>query len=233
MRPCLQFFEFMPRGGARLHEFVPHLGQNQAWMENLVDGIGILDDFSEPLPKTLDKPKLCEKLASPGKQFVKWDCRSGNAAIGHDNKLRWFDCEYSGARHGAEDFAWLIGDEAWPLLPEEMEAIVSDCFDPGISDKINVYMDYLALYATFHAAQRLKLILSEVERRGWTSKSRVRKYDKAGAHPEFAAQICSVGRHFAQRNRETQPIARRFDDAVAYFVNKLADQPKPVKARSV
>ncbi|MGO4908111.1 hypothetical protein ACEN2J_07230 [Pseudorhodobacter sp. W20_MBD10_FR17] len=210
---------------AKLHESVPHLGQNQAWINNFVNGISILQEFQNRQSTNLDIQSLCEKLAVRGTQFVKWDCRSGNAAIGQDGKLRWFDCEYSGARHGAEDFAWLIGDESWPISPQDMEAIVADCFDPDISQNVTDYLDYMALYITFHSAQRLKLIISEVTRRGWSSKSRVRAYDKAGAHPEFAAQICRVGRYFAQRNRETQTLARDFDDAEAFFLTRLTARP--------
>jgi hypothetical protein len=210
---------------ARLHESVPHLGQNQAWLKNFVEGVSILKAFSNGRSNDLDIPRLCEKLSVPGTQFIKWDCRSGNAAIGQDGKLRWFDCEYSGARHGAEDFAWLIGDESWPVSPEDMEAIVADCFDPDIRQSVTEYLDYMALYITFHSAQRLKLIISEVKMRGWSSKTRVRTYDKAGAHPEFAAQICRVGRHFAERNRETQAIAHDFEDAEAFFHTRLTASP--------
>lgn len=208
---------------ADLHNALPHLGQNRDWIENLVYSVDALADFSGGHSDDMDKPALCEALDFGGAQFLKWDCRSGNAAIGDDGVLRWFDFEYSGVRHGAEDFAWLIGDEAWPLLPEQMETLVSGCFDPACGHKKDDFLDYLALYTAFHCVQRLKLIVKRARAKGWISKRRVRRYDDAGVHPEFAIQICRVGRYFADRNRSTSPLARDFEDAQHVFRGVLLD----------
>lgn len=93
-----------------LQNALPHLGQNRDWIDNLVQSTAALAEFSRGRSAGLDHAALATRLDFPGRQFVKWDCRSGNAAIGTDGRLRWFDFEYSGARHGAEDIAWLIGD---------------------------------------------------------------------------------------------------------------------------
>jgi len=212
---------------ARLHDDLPHLGQNQDWISGLADGVGALADFSQNRGATLDKATLCNRLAWPGTQFIKWDCRSGNAAIGADDTLRWFDCEYSGARHGAEDFAWLIGDEAWPLAPEDMQAIVADCFDRESGHTLGDYLDYLALYLTFHCLQRFQLIVDEAHKRGWLSKTRVRKFDDVGVHPEFAAHLCRVGAFFAERNALTRPLARDYEEAAQVFL-KLLKSGRPL-----
>lgn len=206
-----------------LQDALPHLGQNDAWIYNLIDSTAALAEFSQGRAKALDRADLASRLAWPGQQFVKWDCRSGNAAIGADGKLRWFDFEYSGARHGAEDIAWLIGDEAWPVPPAAMEQVVIDCFDPGCGHELDDYLDYLAYYLTFHCVQRFKLIVKEARKRGWIAKARVRKYDDAGVHPEFAVQICRVGAHFASRRPETTPIGRDFEEAGKVFLNILKD----------
>jgi len=206
-----------------LHNALPHLGQNRDWIENLVHATAALAEFSQGRATGLDHAALCTALDYPGRQFVKWDCRSGNAAVGEDNRLRWFDFEYSGARHGAEDFAWLIGDEAWPLPPATMELVVSECFDPACGHERDAYLDYLALYLTFHCVQRFKLIVKEARKRGWIAKARVRKYDDAGVHPEFAVQICRVGAYFASRRPETAPIGRDFEETGAVFLNILKD----------
>lgn len=208
---------------AGLNEAVPHLGQNRAWVQNFASGPQMLEDYSSGRVMGLDFAALCAAIDRPGLQFVKWDCRSGNAAIGGDDVLRWFDFEYCGARHGAEDLAWLIGDEAWPVAPEDMMQVVIDGFDPGCGHARDDYLNYLALYVTFHCAQRLGLIVKEARKRGWLSKAKVRKYDDAGVHPEFAAQICRVGRFFADRNSLTAPIARDYEEAEALFVGILRD----------
>jgi len=206
-----------------LADVLPHLGSNDEWTSNFVDAVDALRPYSGGKSLNLDRAAACEAIAKPGQQFVKWDCRSGNAAIGKDEKLRWFDFEYSGLRHGAEDFAWLIGDEAWPLSPEIMELIIEDCFDPDCGYSMQDYMDYLSTYLTFHCIQRFKLITKESEKRGWMTKERVRKFDDAGLHPDFGAQICDVGRHFAEKSKLTAGLAPCFENARAAFLSMLND----------
>ena len=208
---------------AGLESALPHLGQNRDWLENLVDGRDALAEFSAGRAAGRDRDALCEALHRPGLQFVKWDCRSGNAAIGGDQRLRWFDFEYSGVRHGAEDLAWLIGDEAWPLAPDTMLEIVTEAFDPNHPDTRDAYLAYLSLYVALHCVQRLKLIVKEARKRGWLSKKRVRKYDDAGVHPEFALQICKVGAFFADRAALTRPLARDLEETGAVFAGILAE----------
>ena len=154
---------------------------------------------------------------------MKWDCRAGNAALGADGRLRWFDFEYCGLRHGAEDVAWLIGDEAWPLPPEVMQEVVGDALDAGGVAERDAYLDYLSVYLTLHCVQRLKLIVKEVGRRGWLSKARIRRYDDAGLHPEFAAQLCRTAAHFGDRRPLTRPLARDFEQAAQMFETILRE----------
>jgi hypothetical protein len=206
-----------------LHDRLPCLGNNEDWLDNLVDGVDALEPFSTGPHMKLDKPALKSLLAQSGKQFVKWDCRSGNAAIGEDDVLRWFDFEYAGLRHGAEDIAWLIGDEAWPIDPEVMLDIVRSEFDPRCGHDLDRYLDYLSVYLTFHCAQRFKLIIKEAKMRGWLSKKRIRKYDDAGVHPEFGAQICRVGAFFAARNPLIAPISQGFEGAQKMFLTLILD----------
>ncbi len=211
-----------------LHDILPHLGSNSAWVTNFIGATNALEPYSRGRAQKIDQSELADRIAWPGQQFVKWDCRSGNAAIGFDDKMRWFDFEYSGLRHGAEDLAWLIGDEAWPLAPETMLDIVRDCYDPQSGHDIDAYLDYLSLYLSLHAVQRFKLIIKEVAKRGWLSKTRIRKFDDAGLHPEFAAQICHVGEFFAARNKLTGPLAYDFAEAAVVFEGILAAGQKPV-----
>ena len=213
-----------------LNSSMPHLGVNQPWIENLVDAGEALSQFSEGRFMGLDRAPFYQALMRDGNQFVKWDCRSGNAAIGDDDKLRWFDFEYSGLRHGAEDLAWLVGDEAWLIAPEVMLDVINQEFDPNCGHDHDSYFEYLSLYLTFHCIQRLKLITKEARKRGWLSKARVRKYDDAGVHPEFAAHICRVGSFYAQRNPMTAPIGRDFEDAESMFREILREGEMRVSA---
>ena len=200
----------------RLHDMLPHLGSSVEWVTGHVDSIDFLEDLGG-ISGAFDRFAACERLAWPARQFVKWDCRSGNAAIGADDRLRWFDFEYAGMRHGAEDFAWLIGDEAWPLSAEQMVDIMIDAYDTGTGIPLPEYLDYLAVYLTFHCVQRLKLIVKEAEKRGWKSKDRIRRLDDAGLHPDFAVHLCEVGGYFAERSAITEPLARNFHAAAQGF----------------
>ncbi|KAJ01968.1 hypothetical protein [Sulfitobacter mediterraneus] len=212
----------------QLHEMMPHLGTNDDWILNFVDAIDFLRDLGGGISDKFDREAAYERVAVAGTQFVKWDCRSGNAAIDNKDKLRWFDFEYAGLRHGAEDIAWLIGDEAWPIRPQDMVDIVINAFDPECGFELDDYLDYLSVYLTFHAVQRLKLISKESRKRGWLSKEKIRKYDDAGVHPEFAAQICRVGAYFSAQSPLTAPLSRNFLAALHGFIqiNNQEDQRK-------
>lgn len=127
--------------------------------------------------------------------------------------VRRFDFEYAGLRHGAEDFAWLIADETLPLAPDKMADVMIETFDHGSGYDIEDYLDYLSVYVTLHAVQRLKLIQKKVKKRGWLSKGRVMKYDDAGVHPDYARQLCRVGAYYAAQSKLTAPLSRNFEAA--------------------
>ncbi|WP_425045848.1 hypothetical protein [Primorskyibacter sp. S87] len=199
-----------------LQTMMPHLGANDEWVAGLVGCIRVLSPFG-PIPTGFDRSAACEAIAVAPSQFVKWDCRSGNAALNGLGRLRWFDFEYSGLRHGAEDFAWLIGDETLPVAPDQMVDVMIDCWDPGAGRDIGQYFEFLSIYLTFHAAQRLTLILGELECRGWLDKEHILELDDAGVHPDFLVQICGVGRYFSEQTRLTAPLAPLFEAAGESF----------------
>ena len=207
-----------------LHTMMPHLGLNREWVLNFVDAIDFLKDLGGGISDRFDRVAAYEIIAVEPRQFLKWDCRSGNAAIGADDKLRWFDFEYAGMRHGAEDVAWLIGDEAWPVSPQKMLDVVTQTYDRDYGMPLDAYLDYLSVYMTFHCVQRLKLISKESKKRGWLSKEKIRKYDDAGVHPEFAAQMCRVGAYFSARSPVTKPLTRNFMAALHGFVHVAKQQ---------
>lgn len=200
-----------------LHEMLPHLGANRDWIGNFVASVDALEPYSMGISKKFDFPAVASFVDRPGVQFLKWDCRAGNAAIGEDGFVRWFDFEYAGLRHGAEDFAWLIGDETWPIAPDKMADVMIEIFDPGCGYSISDYLEYLSAYTALHCVQRLQLIQKEVKSRGWLSQERVRRLDDAGVHPEFAAQLCRTGAYFAAQCRLTEPLSRNFEAASRAF----------------
>lgn len=200
---------------------LPRLGNNAEWLAQLVNDVDILGPLLDRgIPDSFNRVELPAYLDQCGIQFVKWDCRSGNAALGDDGRLRWFDFEYAGMRHGAEDFAWLIGDESWPVDAETMLEIVEDGFDPSCGHDFDHYMEYLSIYTVLHCIQRLKLILGEVESRGWRSIEEIVERDDVGRHPLLAAHLCRTAAWFADRQSTTDMLVpfleaaeRRFMDA--------------------
>ncbi len=200
-----------------LQQMMPHLGVNRDWISTLVNAASVLEPFGPGISRSYDRNRAANSIAFEGRQFVKWDCRSGNAALDDTGKLRWFDFEYAGLRHGAEDFAWLIGDEAWPINGQMMLDLVDDNFDADCGHSRRDYFEYLSAYVALHCVQRIKLVLSEVGKHGWKSKARVRSRDDAGVHPEFLAHVARVGGFFADRAPSTAALVRNFDATAAHF----------------
>jgi hypothetical protein len=200
-----------------LHEIMPHLGATEEWVRSFIGGIDNLTELTGGISRSFDRDAACAAVAITGQQFVKWDCRSGNAAVGDDDRLRWFDFEYAGMRHGAEDFAWLLGDEAWPVTPDRMIDVMIDCYDTGSGIPMDEYLHYLAIYMTFHATQRLNLAMREANKRGWASQRHIRKYDDAGRNPEFAAHIAEVAAYFSDQTTLTAPLTRNLLAARDHF----------------
>lgn len=204
---------------------LPPLGMSDTWMSAFFDGAEILDDYSDGVSERINYVAIADVLRTPPQQFVKWDCRSGNAAVNRDKKMCWFDFEYCGMRHGAEDLAWLVADESWPVFPEDMFNIISDLLPNQAFGKKERYLNYLALYTTFHALQRLALVFSETNRRGWRSKERIIERDDVGRNPEFGANICIVGAYCADRSALTKPLVQPFLRAAQHFSNVLYGRP--------
>jgi len=217
-------FEIQTAARATLSDTpLPPLGVSENWITSLVDAMDVLKPYGG-LSNQLDRPALAQALAVKPQQFVKWDCRSGNAALDTSGKLSWFDFEYCGRRHGAEDLAFLIADEVWPVDPATMLTIVTENLRDTEIPNSAAYLSYLSLYTTFHALQRLTLIVEETRKRGWRSKTRVLERDDVGKHPEFAANICKIGGFFADRHPLTQPLLRNFAAAETAFRHMLTQR---------
>lgn len=200
---------------------LPPLGGSETWVDGLVSAVDVLRPMGPGLPRSFDRNILAEILMTKPRRFVKWDCRSGNAALDDAGTLRWFDFEYCGLRHGSEDFAWLIADEVWPVPPATMIEVLRDNYRDHFDEGFDDWLSYLSFYTVFHALQRLRLIVDEVKARGWKSKARIRDRDDVGIHPEFAAALCATGAFFADRDRRTAGLVPAFEAAQSRFLRLL------------
>lgn len=215
------------RGVASLGD-LPHLGASPAWVAAVADAPDRLARRIGSAAPRFDRAALCARLTQPPAQFVKWDCRPGNAAVTADGKVAWFDFEYAGRRHGAEDIGFLLGDEVWPVAADTMFDIVAQQFDPGCGHDRAAYLDYLGLYATCHAVQRIRLVLSEVDRRGWTTQARALRYDKVGTHPLLGARVSDHAAQCADRNPLTRPLVPLFEGMATAFRQAMSETPLPL-----
>jgi hypothetical protein len=191
---------------------VPPIGASQSWAIRLADSVRQLQSRGGRIAPGYDQHAIIDALKIPSQLcFVKWDCRTGNAALSNSNCLSWFDFEFCGLRHGAEDFSWLIADETLPVAPDVMYEIIKDSRIEKSGLSRDVWLDYLSIYTVFHASKRLLLVLDGAEKRGWKEKRKVIARDDVGLHPDFVKQLCSVARFFADRTPLTSPLIPVFD----------------------
>ncbi len=210
---------------AGLDRTLDRLGASQGWLASAVGGDERLASGLGLIAPALDRPALIDALSPDRTRFVKWDCRSGNAAVDPAGRLRWFDFEFAGTRHGGEDFGWLIGDEVWPVPAQEMMTVVEDAARPYGRHSAEE-MDYIAVFSTIHIVQRLRLIRSEVAKRGWLGMSRILGKDDVGASPRLAIQLCDNGIFLAGLVPVLRPYGPFLTDVRAKFQASLGPQPE-------
>lgn len=166
---------------------------------------------------TLNAAALSPWFTAPPRRFVKWDCRSGNAALGEDGQVRWFDFEECRLAQGPEDFGWLIADEVWPVNAEVMLSLIqSKLTDADTSDPAT-YMTYLEEFTTLQAIRRIRLIFRQAKSGGWLDRTSILKLDKVGANPHFGERLSERGKTLSQRNASTAALADLFQIAADVF----------------
>jgi len=197
---------------ADLAAVVPALGGNESWIRGLISSsLTAADKFGTDRPQ-LDMDALTARLTVPATRFIKWDSRPGNGSIGDGGKVYWFDWEHCGRRQGMEDFAWLAGDEFWPLGPEVVVPILEYLLPKNQKD---AELAYLSDFITFHIVQRLQLIHYRFIAGGWVDVDAAMKFDKIGVDPQLAKNLCTRGAAWADRSALTRPMAAFFRDCAA------------------
>ncbi len=192
---------------ARLQGLVPALGVTQTWVRGLVSTPLAASESYGISPPHLDDSALIRRLVVPAQTFIKWDARPGNAAIGGDGRVIWFDWEHCGRRQGMEDFAWLAGDEFFPLESASVIPVLHDLLVPEDRDE---NLDYLTYFITFHIVQRLTIIYRQFASDGWDDPDEAIRYDNIGVDPDLAIALCQRGAGWADRRALTRPLAPWF-----------------------
>jgi len=203
----IQIHEAGERAG--LHQIVPAIGAQKPWVAGFVNSALAASDRYDIAPPAIDFDAIVNALHVPCKRFLKWDARPGNASIGPDDRVYWFDWEHCGARQGTEDFAWLAGDEFFPLGAAEVVAILSDLMGPKLATP---ELEYLGTFTSFHIIQRLTIIHRRFEKVGWVDVNNALKLDKIGADRALAIRLCDHGAGWAGMAASTRPLQRWFSD---------------------
>ncbi len=206
---------------AKLAEVVPELGATSGWIAGFAGTAAQVSEKFDFPPPELDIQGLVDRLLLPADTFIKWDARPGNASIGPKGQVYWFDWEHCGKRQGMEDFAWLAGDEFWPVGAADMLTILQDQLP---KEQAGDDIDYLGHYITFHIVQRLKLILNRHKKAGWVNPETAMKYDKIGVDPALGVRLCENGAIWADRAALTRPMMAWFKNCNAALNMRAAEE---------
>ncbi|PRX37269.1 hypothetical protein SAMN05216257_101290 [Meinhardsimonia xiamenensis] len=186
----------------------PPIALNAEWLGRFAVAPRLLAKaFRIPSP-AIDWNPLAQSLAALPVEFVKWDARPGNAAVGPDGTPIWFDWEHYGRRAGVEDFAFLIADEFWPEDPNTSLRL----FRETAPENGRALEPFLVRFATVQVAARLRLIHEDWVRHGWLDADKTRRYDYIGTAPQLVRRLLAHGAALAERDPMTKPAAQWFSE---------------------
>lgn len=190
----------------RLTEAVPVIGSEPDWLISLIDRTALLGNYMGISSPDIPVRKIygCLILLKPG--FIKWDARPGNAMLGDDGKVKWFDWEHCCARNPMDDMAWLLCDDAVPNYPEAESQLI-DTYLSGFADGRNLddARTYLEVFGVHHACARLCRILNEKGADSWiTYENRVSV--PLGSQLRIAQELCKRASRWAGKNAMTTPL---------------------------
>lgn len=217
-------FEIQTAGrNSPLMERLPKLGADADWVQTAIAGPDRLAARARLPRPAIDQATLATRLDVPARTFLKWDCRAGNAALDATGRIGWFDFEHSGLRHGAEDLAWLIADEVWPLPAGTMFKIVAALHQPFDDETTEDYLAYLAFFTGLHAVQRLHLVINQVQKHGWIPTARILARDQVGVTPQMGCRLCEVALACTEAAPLLEPMRETIAGTLAQFQAVIAN----------
>ncbi len=219
MSASLESLAQLHRAGSAegLDTLLPTIGNSEAWINELIQRPAIIGKFFGIRPKRPDIAGLKTLLKVQQPRFVKWDARPGNAMVGFDNKVSWFDWEHAASRNRLDDMAWIMGDEFIPDHPAAEQEII-DSYLPLFADQMDETdaRHYLMAYGSLHVTVRLGLIFKSKKDGGWWDANTCIQGDKVGVTQEFAINLCKRGARWSARNPYTESLSPWFERMETY-----------------
>lgn len=207
---------------------LPAVASSARWVSGFATDARKLAQALEIAPPDADYAALSKAMVPVPRHFVKWDARSGNAAVQADGRVAWFDWEHAGCRHGIEDFGFLIADEFWPLpVQDTLEAFVRSC--PGDAEAL---LPHLIRFATLQAGERLRLIQKDVLKQGWIDFDVAQRYDRLGTTPELALRVAQRADDLAALDPLTAPLAGWYRGAAEALLKRWDDRGQSPGAKA-
>ncbi|MGO1118568.1 phosphotransferase [Rhodovibrionaceae bacterium A322] len=190
---------------------LPVMGGKKQWITSLIKSTAALPDLPMPPAPMLSVEEIAGRLAVRQPRFIKWDARPGNAIMIRDGSVQWVDWEQCGCRNPLDDVVWMLSDEYTPDDPEG-ETLLLKHYLPLIDPELSLEeaLSYFYLYATFHSAVRLRLILNRKGEGDWWDPAACVARDRVGVTLEHALMLCSRAERWAEMNGPTRSLGLWF-----------------------
>jgi len=152
-----------------LHKLTKPISIGSSWREgriNFPNNLGQAIGISAP---ALSITEISDLLSINPDTFVKWDARSGNAILGSDGKLSWFDWEHWGTRCSIDDLVWFLSDERVPSNSDIDKEIIEESrfLFNSVTSQFSPQR-YLLVHGSLHMCGRLnKLLRHKGEKKWW------------------------------------------------------------------
>ncbi len=158
-----------------------------------------------------DRRDAEDLLSRPGAAFVKWDARPANAVARGPHDVRWFDWEHARHRWRADDWIWLLCDEAIPTEVDVVK-ILEQTHDADRSLWApSPWRDYVALEGVLHVCVRLGVSLSD-EGAGVGADFRTCVEEDWPGSAEAVRRLCLRGRAWSRLSDVTDQLGDWFGE---------------------
>ncbi|MHC5010262.1 MAG: RIO1 family regulatory kinase/ATPase domain-containing protein [Planctomycetota bacterium] len=204
LREAVESLAFIQAAGreAGLAEVVPAFATGEDTARKLLENLHAIGTLRRiPLP-TFDEERVAEHLGAPGPDFIKWDARPANAAVGRDGVVRWFDWQHANRRHASDDLVWLLLDETVPEKVAAADLLVE------LAPDWKATPDRVCAVGVAHVGMRLQGILKDESRMAlaWAD---CLANDWLGSR-ESARRLCRRGADLSRHSIATAPLAAWF-----------------------